>query len=327
MRAVRAATASILAMVTILVSPHARADEGGTPFWTSGQFASFAAMPATPGWSLSVQPYFYDGSGAASDVSAKGDKLTFGERNETFLVSLQPGYAPKRKLWGGQLSVSLGFSVGIDKAWADQTLSSSTSVVTTNESDSKTGGSDLFPFVSLAWARGVHNGMAYVTGDVPVGAYDASRLANLGIGHAAIDAGGAYTYFDEATGWGFSALAGFTYNWKNPSTDYKNGVDAHLECTLSRFVTKTWQLGVATYGYDQLSADSYPTSGADGALRAQTLGTFESKVAAVGPQVGYNFTIGGRPTYGALRAYWEFWAVDRTQGYAVFASMTFTLGR
>jgi hypothetical protein len=36
--------------------------------------------------------------------------------------------------------------------------------------------------------------MMYVTGDVPVGAYDSTRLSNLGIGHAAIDAGGGYTY-------------------------------------------------------------------------------------------------------------------------------------
>jgi hypothetical protein len=32
--------------------------------------------------------------------------------------------------------------------------------------------------------------MTYLTGDIPVGAYDPTRLSNLGIGHAAIDGGG-----------------------------------------------------------------------------------------------------------------------------------------
>jgi len=33
--------------------------------------------------------------------------------------------------------------------------------------------------------------MTYVTGDNPVGAYDTQRSSNIGIGYAAIDAGGA----------------------------------------------------------------------------------------------------------------------------------------
>jgi len=38
--------------------------------------------------------------------------------------------------------------------------------------------------------------MTYITGDIPVGAYQSDRLSNVGIGHGAIDAGGGYTYFD-----------------------------------------------------------------------------------------------------------------------------------
>jgi len=35
--------------------------------------------------------------------------------------------------------------------------------------------------------------MTYVMGNIPVGAYEAGRLANLGIGHGSIDSGGGYT--------------------------------------------------------------------------------------------------------------------------------------
>jgi hypothetical protein len=47
----------------------------------------------------------------------------------------------------------------------------------------------LIPQAELKWNQGVNNFMTYVTGDIPVGAYDSNRLANLGIGHGAIDAG------------------------------------------------------------------------------------------------------------------------------------------
>jgi hypothetical protein len=33
--------------------------------------------------------------------------------------------------------------------------------------------------------------MAYITGDIPVGSYDPNRLSAIGIGHGAIDGGGA----------------------------------------------------------------------------------------------------------------------------------------
>jgi Putative MetA-pathway of phenol degradation len=84
--------------------------------------------------------------------------------------------------------------------------------------DSITSVGDLYPMITLKWNSGVNNYMTYVTGDIPVGAYDPSRIANLGIGHGAIDAGGGYTYLNPATGLTLSGVAGFTYNFKNPDT-------------------------------------------------------------------------------------------------------------
>ena len=98
--------------------------------------------------------------------------------------------------------------------------------------------------------------MTYITGDIPVGAYDPTRLANLGIGHSAIDAGGGYTYFNPATGREFSAVLGFTYNLENQSMQYQNGIDMHLDWGASRFVTKQLQLGLVGYAYKQISCDS-----------------------------------------------------------------------
>jgi hypothetical protein len=64
------------------------------------------------------------------------------------------------------------------------------------------------PLATLRWNNGVHNYMTYITGDIPVGAYDSTRLSNIGIGHGAIDAGGGYTYLNPQTGHEFSGVLG-----------------------------------------------------------------------------------------------------------------------
>jgi hypothetical protein len=71
--------------------------------------------------------------------------------------------------------------------------------------------------------------MVYGMGDIPVGNYNSSNLANLGIGHGAADGGAGYTYFDPKTGHEFSVVTGLTYNLLNPSTGYQNGVDWHVD--------------------------------------------------------------------------------------------------
>ncbi|HOM13257.1 MAG TPA: transporter [Rubrivivax sp.] len=293
----------------------ARADQGGVPFWMSGQFASLAAVPATPGWSLPVQGYYYDGNASASKSFPRGDSVAAGLSSRMPLVLLQPSYAPEQKVLGGQLALGLGFGYGWNTTDADITISPRGKEF--GRSDSVSGGTDLYPIASLAWASGVHNGMAYLTGDIPVGAYDAKRLANIGIGHGAIDAGGGYTYLDPQDGREFSAVLGLTYNFENTDTHYKNGVDSHLDWAASQFLSAHWQVGVAGYVYYQLSGDS--GSGAK-------LGPFKSRVAAIGPELGYAFTIGGVPAYANLRGYWEFWAQNRLEGYAVFATLSIPLG-
>ena len=81
--------------------------------------------------------------------------------------------------------------------------------------------------------------MVYGTGDIPVGDYSSSNLANIGIGHGAVDGGGGYTYFDPKAGREFSAITGFTYNLINPSTNYQSGVDWHLDWGASQWLSKT----------------------------------------------------------------------------------------
>ena len=311
----RLLAAACLHAAAVVVSTPALADEGGVPFWFSGQYASLAAVPTTPGWHLPMQGYYYSGDASGGRSLPRGDSIALGLKSRTGLLLAQPTYAPETKVLGGQASLGLGFGYGKNTAEAD--LSASLRGIELGRSDSVWGFTDLYPLASLAWSSGVHNWMGYVTGDIPVGAYDSKRLANIGIGHGAIDAGGGYTYLNQQNGREFSAVAGVTYNWENTSTNYKNGIDSHLDWAASQFLSANWEVGIVGYVYYQLTGDS--GSGA-------RLGSFKSRVASVGPEVGYAFTIGGLPAYFNLRGYWEFWAENRLKGEAVFATLVIPLG-
>ena len=157
--------------------------------------------------------------------------------------------------------------------------------------------------------------MTYLTGDIPVGLYNSTSLANLGIGHCAIDGGVGYTYLDQKTGHEFSAVMGLTYNFTNPSTNYQNGLDWHLDWGASQYLSKQFSVGLVGYFYDQITADRGC---------APQLCPFESRVIGVGPQATYLFPIGGMQGYLNLKAYGEFDGHARPDGWNAWVTLSFS---
>jgi|GEM_PF-3276831 len=139
--------------------------------------------------------------------------------------------------------------------------------------------------------------MTYLTGDIPVGNYNPDRIVNVGLGHGALDAGVSYTYFNPESPPEFSVTTGLTYNFTNPAPDYQSGVDRRVDWGLSMFPSPEFQFGLAGYFFQQISGDS--GAGAK-------LGSFESRVAGIRPQVGYLFPIGDRQGCLNLKGYGEF---------------------
>lgn len=292
------------------------ADEGGAPFWLSGQYASMAAVPSNPGWSLVVMPYTYSGKADKKKVSQKGGSVNLGLNSSESLVLFQLGYSSEEKILGAQPYIGLGWGPGLGTTSAFASVDAARNYEL-SRSNSVAGVQDLYPLASLSWNKGNNNYMTYVTGDIPIGTYSTTSLASIGLGHAAIDAGGGYTYLNGTTGLEFSGVLGATYNFMNNQTQYQSGIDSHLDWSVSQFLSAQWQAGIAGYVYYQLTADS--GSG-------DRVGAFKSQVAAVGPQVGYLFKIDKRQAYINVRAYKEFWAQNRTQGYAAIATISVPLG-
>jgi hypothetical protein len=327
----RSSSAAMLLFAGLLAvtSSASLADESGTSFWLPGTYGSLAAAPSTPGWALATV-YYHTSVSAGGDVAASRE-IQIGRFNPALNVNLNatlhasadlaliiPSYVFATPVFGGQLAVQMASIVGTTSANINGTLTASLPpfglVRNENISDTVTGFGDLYPLASLKWNAGVHNFMTYVTGDIPVGNYSSTSIANLGLGHGAIDGGGGYTYFNPATGHEFSAVAGFTYNFKNQTTQYQSGVDFHLDWGASQFLSKQFFVGLVGYAYDQVSADS--GSG-------DKLGAFESRVFAVGPQIGYIFPIAGKQGYLGLKSYFEFEAKNRPEGWNTW--LTFSI--
>lgn len=326
-RVIAGLVAALSCQLGVTANP-ALADEGGVSFWIPGLFGSLAATPQTPGFSLTSM-YYHTSVKAGSDVAfarqvSRGNiavpftaNVNINLKASADLGIVIPSYVFATPVLGGQASVSMLIPFGRSRAEVDGTLTAAIGpigfTVSGSRSDAATGFGDLVPQFALRWNHGVHNYLAYVTGNLTVGKYDQNSLANLGLGHNVLDAGGGYTYFNPQTGYEFSSVVGLTYNFENTHTQYQNGVDLHWDMGASRFVSKEWQIGVVGYLYQQLGCDS--GSG-------DRVGCFKSRVAGIGPQVGHIFQVGEHHQgYLNLKGYKEFAAEHRPEGWNVWLTL------
>jgi hypothetical protein len=87
-----------------------------------------------------------------------------------------------------------------------------------------------------------------------------------------------------------------------------------MQCReMTRWGQKAWPKLVG-YFFDQFTPDS-------GCI--QVLCPFESRVAGIGPQIGYLFPLGNMQGYLNLKGYAEFAALDRADGFNIW--LTFAL--
>jgi hypothetical protein len=307
----------------------AYADETGVSYWLPGRFSSLAATPEVPGWSMAAVYYHTTvaatgGVAAAKEIqigrfpAAVNVNLNANLNAQADLLLLNPTYTFATPVLGGQLAIGVTGIFGRASTSIDGTLTTVVGPLVGTRmgsiSDSLTSVGDLYPQATLKWNAGVHNFMTYLTGDIPVGAYDPTRLSNLGIGHAAIDSGGGYTYFNPATGHEFSAVAGFTYNFKNQDTQYQNGIDFHVDWGISQFLSKQVFVGLVGYGYQQITDDFGQNP---------ILGGFRSRVIGIGPQIGFLFPVADMQGYLNLKGYGEFDAANRPSGWNTW--LTFSI--
>jgi hypothetical protein len=330
----RGCAVGLFAAAACLASPAAQADEGGVSFWVPGFFGSLAASPLEPGFSQ-TNIYYHTSVSAGANVALAREfqigrvplglnaNLTANVNATGDLGFVLPTYTFKTPMMGAQVTVGMLTAYGRVSTSLAGTLAGTITgpaggVVpfgprSDSISDSVWGFGDVIPLVTLRWNAGVNNYMVYAMGDVPVGAYDSTRLSNIGIGHGVLDFGGGYTYLNPQTGDEFSVVTGFTFNYLNNSTQYQNGVDMHIDWGTSHFFTKQVLAGLVGYVYKEIGCDSGT---------GDRVGCFQSQVVGIGPQIGFIFPVGDMQGYLNLKGYKEFAAENRPSGWNTWVSFT-----
>jgi len=201
---------------------------------------------------------------------------------------------------GASLSLPPPFGVTISRSIGDQ----------------ETRFGDLVPGVMLGWHSGNWHFKTHTLVNAPTGFWERGNLANAGFNRWGIDNAAAFTWLDAEIGLEISAMAGITYNWENPTTNYKSGSEFHLEYAAVQNFSKHFALGVNGYFYDQVTGDSGPGA---------RLGSFEGQVAAIGPVMNLNFQVNQIPVSTSLKYFREFDVENRLEGDAGYATITIPL--
>ncbi len=313
-------TAFGLSLVALLsLASTAAADEGGISVYLPGFYGSFTSVPGEPGWALATV-YYHTSIDAGADAAfprGGGGQVDVGIEGRSDVVFFVPTFTFEQPVFdNAQLSVGMLLPVLRGRAQVDATLTGPLGgTLSGSRSDTLTAFGDIAPFGMLKWNDGVNNYMAYSTVSIPVGSYDPDRIINAGFGHAAIDTGIGYTYLNPSTGREFSITGGLTYNFENPDTDYKNGIDGHIDWAASQFFNEHLHAGLVGYAFQQLSGDS-----GDGA----SLGDFKSRVFGIGPQIGYKFDVNDQTAgYVNLKGFYEFGAKNRPEGWNTWLTLSF----
>lgn len=314
---------ALRALIVLSFASVARADEGGVSFWQPGTYGSLAAVPNSSGWALSTTSFHGSGFAGAGVTASRlvrvgainenqAGRLAGKSDNPTNTMSISPSYTFSETMLGAQVSFGLSTLVGKASVYDHGSFSAVAggrlADVQFGLGELSTGFGDVQPLLALFWSAGEHHFMTYGTSNLPVGNYRSVSLANLGIGFGALDAGAGYTYLNQKAGVEFSAVAGLTYNFLNPVTNYKNGVDFHLETGASKYLTDALFVGPVAYFYRQVGCDS---GGGD------SFGCYRSQVAGAGAQIGYSTAAERVQLYFNLSGYGEFASENRPAGWNV----------
>lgn len=301
-------------LISLTVSDATIADESGVSFWLQGQYGSFAAVPSNPGLTFEATYYHATASAAAGISFARGGGLQAGMKSPSDFVMFTPTYTFATPVLGGQAAVGMTALYGRNTTSVTATLTGpGGNSLSGSRSDRLDGYGDLYPAATLKWNKDNNNFMIYATTGIPVGAYDPNRLAAMGIGHWAADGGVGFTYLNEKLGFEWSVVAGVTYNFINPHTQYQSGVDSHIDWAISPYLSDWMHFGAVGYFYEQLTGDRGVGA---------TLGDFRSRVAGIGPQIGFFLPMGEREGYLNFRGYYEFNARNRLEGWNAYVTFS-----
>ena len=307
-----------LLSANILLASNAHAVEGGKSLYLLGKRGPLAGLIPKPGLYLTDDIYYYSAKreGLLPISGSVNNNITA----DALMNLLQLTWVTDKVLNDARLAVAFLFPYGNIEVGADAAVQTPGIQKGASRTDDVTDFGDPVLGASLGWKN--RDGdlfrawSFYSSLFIPVGSYEVGRLANTGSNRWGLDVGTSFSMANFKRGREFSGVLGITFNDKNDDTNYDSGTESHLELSYKQHLKKGLSFGLVGYYYQQLTADS------DG---PSILGDFKGRVAALGPELAYQFKTATRSVGLDLRWYHEFAAQNRVEGDSVFLTLSLPL--
>jgi hypothetical protein len=292
--------------------------EGGSSFYLLGQRGQGAGVLApVEGVFFAIPNYLYSGDASVSRGLPIGGAVSFGVDADIFLTMPTAIWVTSADLFGGDLAFTGTFVYG--NADVSAKLALEIPDIIQQEvalSDDRWAVGDPVFSTLLGWHGEDYHYLVTASINLPVGSYDAGRLANVALNRWALDITTAGTWMFAEKSMEVSSALGFTFNGENDDTKYETGTEFHLEAGIFYHFSEAFSIGLNGYHYEQISGDS--GAGA-------TLGDFKGRVTALGPGVSGTFKVGPAPVAWSLRYFHEFNVKNRLEGDAGWLTISLPL--
>jgi hypothetical protein len=297
-------TVSLLTVASL----RAQAVEYALTTYSLGQSAFSAGVTPPPGVYVSTVIGTFDGV-LAGTASFGGVTVNAGAKLDVFSPALNFLYVPDRKVFGG----NLGLSITVPAGWIDIRAGAEVQSQGFSREVNGWGMEDVVPRVQLGWQLTDFSHTIYLQLITPTGRWQPGFSPILGFNRTSIDTGWAFTWTDKRTKLQVSGTAGFTFNTENPQTNYQSGNEFHWEWAVGFQCTPGLVIGLVGYDYRQLNGDS--GSG-------DPVGPFRGSDDAIGAGLSYTTVIEKRPVTYNLRYYHDYNFDNHFHGDTAIGSVT-----
>lgn len=305
----------VLASVTVsalaCAGSIARAEEGAISTRPPGIQGPMGGFLPPPGFYAQDVVYLMNGD---ADAAPFQGRATADIEMLIALNILQFTYVAPPQVLGGNVGLAAAIPFGYAKLKGDLELDNN---LFGNGVSASTDDFDLADFTlspTIGWHRGDFHWNATVTGYIPSGSYDKSRILNVSLNRYAIDPTLGLTWLDSESLIELSAVAGYTINFENEATDYDSGDSLHVDLAAIKRFDFGLAAGIVAYGEFQMTDDS--GSGA-------VLGDFRGHAIGVGPTISYDFSLGDVKFQGSARYYHDVETEKRYESDSGFISAAF----
>lgn len=300
---------------SLALAGSACAEEGGSGHYMPGSMASFIdSVPPAPAFLMRLNLMNYDASAAkniqlplaglivsGADIAVTGAGLTMVWRPESVDLGKDWSYAMSTTI--PVLTIEVNASAA--------TLNGNPSL-TLSDDESGLGDIIIQPLMLSHTINPDFKFNTRLTMYAPTGKYTAGKLANTGKNFWTFSPSAEFMYFGQENGIEGSLFMGLDMNVKNPDTEYRSGMQAHIDGTLAQHFPIWGGLagaGVSAYYYKQITGD-----GGAGA----SFGDFKAMTTGSGPALSFSKKLGTHSITSELKWLHEMETEKRVKGDIIF---------